>query len=178
MTLGFSQVINGKPTYFIEKIWQSILENRSHSSADYLQFQKAYLDKFGKYWDGTAEASHEPVDAKTHTIRQLRINKLGELAKNQWDESNKIHFAIHNRTTNYFQFAPVVPVISIQDVFMTDYNGLEITVDDTYLYHSEKEQLAKNDGFDSLTDFEDYFISQMKDGCFSGIIIHWTNLKY
>lgn len=179
MTLGFSQELNGKPTYFIEKIWQSILENRSHGSADYLEYQNAYLVMFGKYWDGTNHLTHEPVDAKHHTIRLHRRSKDGSVSPNQWNESHEIHFAVNNQTKNRFQFAPVYPIISIQDIFISHHNGrFEITIDENYLYIPEQEKLAKNDGFDSLDDFKEYFIPQMNDDSFSGIIIHWTNLKY
>jgi hypothetical protein len=179
MTLGFSQELKGKPTYFIEKIWQSILENRSHGSAEYLKYQKAYLEKFGKYWDGTGHLTHEPVDSKKHTIRIHRRTKEGKISKYQWQESHEIHFAVNNQTKNRFQFAPIIPVVSIQDIFMSNYQGrFQITIDDHYLYIPDMEILAKNDGFDSLTDFKDYFIPQLVDDCLSANIIHWTNLKY
>jgi hypothetical protein len=45
----------------------------------------------------------------------------------------------------------------------------------TWTHTDEIEELAINDGFDSVADFWDYFSSY---GDFEGRIIHWTDLTY
>ena len=81
-----------------------------------------------------------------------------------------------------FRFAPVLPVISIQRVFMTYLpqcgNGFQVSIGGRELNPFEIEVLAVNDGFDSVEEFENYFISVMKDDEFSGKLIHWTDFKY
>jgi len=50
---------------------------------------------------------------------------------------------------------------------------MQIQVNDKQLNYIEIEQLAINDGFDSLKDFMHWFNVD-----FEGKIIHWTKLKY
>lgn len=94
-----------------------------------------------------------------------------------------IHFVVGNRTPKRYQFAPVVKCVSVQEIFMSydKVNGLEISIDGKYHYWRSSD-LAINDGFDSLEAFEEYFIKVCKQDkahqCFTGKIIHWTNLKY
>ncbi|HMI03066.1 MAG TPA: hypothetical protein VK541_11325 [Pedobacter sp.] len=175
MILGFSQVINGQPTLFIEKIWESIYQMApERPSQEYLIYQQAYKDKFGKFWDGTGDMWHEPVDPKLHTIRNPRVTKSGDIAAKQWKSGDLIHPAIHNRSPLYFQFAPIMKVISVQAIRIKWYKKQwSVYVDDRQLAVYEVEKLAKNDGFTSLHEFSAYF-----DTDFAGVIIHWTNLRY
>jgi len=77
-------------------------------------------------------------------------------------------------------FAPSVIVERTQDIFITYFQGkFEISIDDKYLNDwNQKVKLAYDDGFESFEDFSIYYKDKMKDGCFSGKIIHWTDLKY
>lgn len=176
MTLGFRtkwQIENmpihmaDKPTYFVDKIWQSIHSNfRTDSESKYSvpRYPKEYYLSIEKGL--ITMYKREP---KKHSIREDK--------KNLWKAGNNIHFVIGNRTKNRFQFAPVIKVKSTQKIEIL--HGLKsdkqafVTVDGKTLHIAEIEQLAINDGFDSVDDFFAWF---NKD--FTGKIIHWTNLKY
>lgn len=169
MILSFKTKINGKQTHFPEKIMLSIEQNKL--SKEPLNF-------------GIASRNHTP---KIHTIRKDE--------KNRWKVGTMIDFFINARTKDMFRFAPKIPVISIQEIFMTRRGQmLEITISDVnsyiggndkYIYYDEQEQLAFNDGFDNYQEFFEYFHSQIIENgkstgnyWFKGKIIHWTDFKY
>ncbi|RWX03382.1 hypothetical protein [Flavobacterium cerinum] len=156
MTLPFSTQINGKPTYFMEKIATSLKE----VYGEWLP-RKYQHESFDVAYASDAKPKH-------HTIR--------EDLKNRWKVGMFIHFVINNRTPNRFQFAPsVFQCKSIQEIEILHLNKIQqaIMVDGRYLTVFEMENLAENDGFDCIGDFFTYF---NKD--FKGKIIHWTDLKY
>ena len=179
MILPFSTQINGKPSFFVEKIHKAFrlkelnmkaaIDPRIHYTPDYNFFVK------------------DKCHHKIHTIREDK--------KNRWKPGTMIDFFINCRQKDMFRFAPRVPVVSVQEVFMTKRgNELEITIskvgsyiggDDFYLYHDAKTQLALNDGFDNLQDFNFYFLQRIDENYkqtgnswLKGKIIHWTNFKY
>ena len=172
MILPFSTQLNAKPTYFVEKILKCFDEREaSESDKEMLReaIEKGYLDVW-KYDD---------VTPKLHTIRKDE--------KNRWRPGTKIDFFINCRQEDMFRFAPVLPVVSIQE-FEVNYvptgKNLDLQpivfIDKKFFYHnlisndtSKMFLLAKNDGFDSIPAFFDYF---NKD--FKGKIIHWTDLSY
>jgi len=162
MTLGFSTKIKGKPTQFCEKIWQSFSDDFTHNHfTDYCDG----FDKVGYQWNVNA------IDLlpKRHSLR--------EDVHDKWKAGNNIHFVINNRTPIRFQFAPVIPCISTQEIQII--HGLKrdkqafVSVNGKVLRVSQIEELAMNDGFDSIQDFFSWFNQD-----FNGKIIHWTNLKY
>lgn len=170
MTLAFKQEINGKPTMFIEKIWQSLLRDNVEMNINEFEVTfKKCLPLIGKMKVGE-------YYQKKHTIRKD--------TKRRWKEGMDIHMVINNRTKDRFQFAPVLKVKSIQRVFMTyAYNDLiQISVDGTELFgHDQRLIFAKNDGFDTWEDFFNWFypiIMNDPKEQFSGILIHWTDLEY
>lgn len=164
MILPFSTQINGKPTYFVEKIHSGLLQNDLLQGFDLGSDHNFDLDKL---------CTCEP---KLHTIR--------EDEKDRWKVGNKIDFFINCRQKDMFRFAPVLPVVSTQKVQII-YKGLfvAVAIDGTLFYSSSDNslgqgnlrmlQLSQNDGFDSIEDFFTYF-----DKDFTGKIIHWTGLKY
>jgi hypothetical protein len=180
---------NGKPTYFIPKIWESISEGNNwffyeteKIKNDYLEqhcknnlidnilhkslLEQIEADLFGKF-------EYTPVIPKYHTIRK----------GNRWKAGMKIHFAINNRSKNYFQFAPVIEAKFVQKITINKFlDGINIYIDDDfYLSQLDKgmlEEFAKNDGFDTFKDFIDFFFPNDSSGEFEGQIIHWTNLRY
>lgn len=184
MILPFSTQLNGKPTYFVEKIWKGLLDKRFHEEI----IKNANLEDSIKPY---------PIDEDIFKS-DLCIPKLHSIRtdeKNRWKEGNIIDFYINNRTKNALRFAPRIPVVSTQEIFMTRKgNLLEITIadvdsyiggNDKYMYYPDKEKLAINDGFSSYSEFAEYFGSVInKNGLktgnywFSGKIIHWTDLKY
>ena len=118
---------------------------------------------------------------KIHTIRE---DKPG-----RWIPGRKIHFATGVKTKNYrcFYESECKAIQSIKiEYFWSEYessmNDLRVWIDGRLFYKVEgnfiegseqMEQLAKNDGFDSVDDF---FLWFSKD--FTGKIIHWTDLRY
>ena len=186
MILPFSTQLNGKPTYFIEKIWEGLLRTVK-DDVQYISHLNAHEEQFGKHWDYLPDKHKRMTNPKLHTIREDKNDR--------WQPRTKIDFFINCRQKDMFRFAPVLPVISVQEVFMTKRgNDLEITIakvgsyigsDDCYLYHDAKKELALNDGFDSLEEFNAYFLERINEkyaqsgnSWFSGKIIHWTDLKY
>lgn len=179
MILPFSTQLNGKPTYFVEKVWEAILTKGIQCNAvELAQIGSKALTK--EYVIGT----NKP---KLHTIREDKNDR--------WKAGTKIDFFINCRQPTMFRFAPVLPVVSTQKIEIVNSGGIlnyaSIYIDGelflkNYNPHQvikgvksddEKEEkiikLAQNDGFDTIEDFLAYF---NKD--FKGKIIHWTDLKY
>ena len=160
MILSFKTKINGKPTFFIQKIWMSL---RPFNPAEFLITMDESL--FPPLWKSQ---SFKP---KIHTIRKDN--------KNRWKPGMMIDFFINARQKDMFRFAPKIPLKDKQRIYMTYIQGrFEVSVDDRYMYWKDIEQIAINDGFDSYEDFRDYFISEMVDYYYSGYILHWTDFKY
>src|SRR5690554_6547944 len=102
MTLGFSTQINGKPSYFIEKIWESLPKDLI--KRDYELSLACYKQQFGKFW----HVSPTEIKPKKHTMREDKNDR--------WKAGNDIHMVINNRTNNRFQFAPTIKCVSTQEV--------------------------------------------------------------
>lgn len=167
MTLAFSQKLNNKPTFFVEKIWQSLLRDGVEMNA------VEFTEKFTEVLPLIGKAKIGDFPQKKHTIRKDTNNK--------WKAGNKIHFVINNRTKNRFQFAPIVQCVSTQKITIT-YNEKicekhssepAVFIDDKIVDYKTIEALAINDGFDNESEFFNYFKED-----FTGKIIHWTPLKY
>ncbi len=169
MILSFTTQLNGKPTFFVEKILIGINKHiGTYSTGLFLKtFQKRFESK-------------PPVNynSKIHSIRKDE--------KNRWRPGMKIHFYINARQNNMFWFAPVLPVVSIQKINIEYLPSLNnkickvVWIDDNIFYDegfnfNQKGMLefVNNDGFDTIEDFFDYFKED-----FTGILIHWTDLKY
>lgn len=168
MTLGFSQQINGKPNYFIEKIWSGIIQNQLIERPEFesRQYRHQFAHRFKTIWD-------IPTLAPKPKITTIRHDP-----HNRWKAGMNIHPVINNRSTNRFQFAPAIPCLSVQKIeveYVDTGIGIMrvIRVDGLTLGQRDREILAINDGFNSIEDFFAYF---NKD--FNGKIIHWTDLQY
>ena len=168
MILPFSTKINGKETFFVEKIHSGIVQNFPN-----LEFQ---LNGANYEFNVDALATKH---AKIHTIREDK--------KNRWKVGNKIHFFINARQKNMFKFAPVLPVVRVQDIEIIyvpfgdkkqDARSF-VRVDGRLIYdvgqtlYSQMKEFSENDGFDCVNDFFEYF-----DKDYKGKIIHWTDIKY
>lgn len=167
MILSFKTQINGKPTYFVHKIWCGLIENKLSKN-----FEDFYNKNSEMQLLGNAEST--TLLPKLHTIRTDE--------KNRWKKGVLIDFFINARQKNMFRFAPRIPVVSTQRVFMTYLpqtgNGFQLSINGKQLWNYQIKELALNDGFEKVEDFEDYFIAQMKYDEYSGKIIHWTDLRY
>lgn len=179
MTLGFSthwpkdmpDHMAGKPTYFVEKIWQSFPDEIA-------------TEAFTEYLIGLDDVNYEfDIDAN---LMIPKPHSLREDSKNKWKVGMMIHPVINNRSKNRFQFAPVVQCVSIQKIEIKHFaSHIDVEIDGIpylveknskgriYIYTGTIEVLAKNDGFDSIHDFFSWFKED-----FTGKIIHWTDLKY
>jgi len=183
MNLGFMQTWPkhmgewaGQPTYFIEKIHRGMktLQPRLRVS-EAAEFYAAHIKKFGKGWD----ASMEMLAPKLHTMR--------EDPHDRWHAGKLIHFAINNQRKNYFRFAPVMECVSTQKVEIKEWLMCSsdqcyqtkneriwtIDVDGIRLKATQIEELAINDGFESMEQFFTWF---NKPATYK--LIHWTALKY
>lgn len=163
----------GQPNYFIEKVWSSLtFEDPREYSILHNLYQLEHAKKFGTKWDDEYENIVRAYMAKPHTIR----------AGNRWKAGMDIHFATNPRSKNYFQFAPVIPCVSVQEIEII-YTGYSPNTPVVYVHngkslmnplsYSEIKKLAQNDGFDSVEQFFAWF-----DADFKGKIIHWTDLTY
>jgi len=176
MTLAFKTKIEGKPTHFIEKIWEAVLRNGVECNARDLAIKlQESMVMIGNYTIGT-------YTAKLHTIREDKSNR--------WKSGNNIHCVINNRTPERFQFAPVIKCMSTQEFQVSyKYDGNKTTAKvlvekkiigeaiwvNCQLKNSSftVDKLALNDGFENTNDFFEWFSEDFK-----GKIIHWTNIKY
>ncbi len=182
MILPFSTQINGKPTYFVEKIWKGL---KTQSPESYI-----------KLWATVSpeETTKQfPVDIDIYNEVKPKLHTIREDKKDRWKPGVMIDFFINARQKNMFRFAPRIPVVSTQEIRIkytesssntpliyievfgkNDYKCLD-TFNPKTKQSSFKliEKLAINDGFDSVEDFFAYF---NKD--FTGKIIHWTDLRY
>lgn len=167
MILSFATQINKKPTYFVEKIHKAL---RLPCFKDSVGFSSTHVPKDFDF------IMYPLLEPKLHTIREDKNNR--------WKAGVKIDFFINCRQKNMFRFAPVLPVVSVQRIFMTYHSGdvIEMTIGDRYIFsYSERLEIAQNDGFDNWQDFFDYFypiIEKSEDKSFSGKIIHWTEKRY
>jgi len=183
MTLGFSQQINGKPNYFIDKIWCGLLEQGICGIFTYSEFVNNHKKKFGSYWESVKRPAPD-LKPKLHTIR--------DDPHNRWKPGVNIHMVVNNRSKNRFQFAPVIKCTSTQDIEIKwfeskkpieswmgavhnpkEYLYALIKINGKQVGHTRMREIAINDGFNSIEDFFAYF---NKD--FKGKIIHWTDLQY
>lgn len=165
MILGFSTKLNDKPTYFVEKIHSGLLQNDLMNGFDIGYDHNFDLDKL---------SSCEP---KLHTLR--------DDPNDRWHRGKIIDFFINVRKKDMFRFAPKLPVVSTQKIeiiyYTNDFDLIyqippkrAVIIDDKKrLNENEIKQLAQNDGFDTTEDFFIYF-----DKCFTGKLIHWTDLRY
>lgn len=172
MTLSFKQKFdNGYNTRFPEKIWATIDRYRLASDEDRRAYGFQLLD------DGRLSLLPSIHDApKIHTIREDKGKR--------WKAGMTIHPVINNRRPDRYQFAPCFPCVSTQEIRIEwMHNWPTITIDGKIYYkvnwrHGEVmdmgiEQLARNDGFDTIQEFLEYF---NKD--FLGVLIHFTNFRY
>lgn len=178
MILGFSTQLNGKPTNFVSKIWESIKYKFSDHTkgVPFFNFPKEYLECTNKNL-----LSFYKQKPKRHTIREDK--------KDRWKKGVKIDFFINVRKKDMFRFAPVLHVVSIQKIEILWYRkncnafpdhkytynerNVRIYVDGLALKTDQIKILSQNDGFSNLEDFFEYFNTDFK-----GKIIHWTDLKY
>ena len=161
MILSFKTQINGKPTYFVEKILNCI------------SLKSLSEENLSQYFLHTGLGAHRSTP-KIHTIRTDE--------KNRWKKGVLIDFFINARQKDMFRFAPRIEVFSIENIEIvhSDFHGDKgydkgswVLIDDIVISSCWVDTLARNDGFESTGDFFDYFNEDFK-----GKIIHWTDHQY
>ena len=106
---------------------------------------------------------------KIHTIRRDE--------KNRWKAGNTMQMYTDIRTKEMKRFAEKV-CVSVQYLTINT-ERKEIFIHRKLLMsNSEIEHLAKNDGFESVDRFWDWFSTKKYESKFVGKIIHWTNKTY
>lgn len=191
MILPFSTQLNGKPTYFVESIWEGLLRNVFDEDKEYQEYLRLHKKKFDVYWDWFPEDHKRLEYPKIHTIREDK--------KDRWKPGTKIDFFINCRQKDMFRFAPVLPVVITQKIEFIWKENIEkhtclgtkfdrtctVRIDDrfygdAYLLNGSLisssytiKTLAQNDGFDCEEDFFAYF-----NATYIGKIIHWTEKRY
>ena len=108
MILAFSQKINNRPTYFVERIWEGLLRFNFDTDIEYVSFLNAHHQQFGEYWNWFPNEHTRLTKAKVHTIREDKNNR--------WHAGTMIDFFINTRQKEMFRFAPVLPVVSVQKI--------------------------------------------------------------
>ena len=175
MILGFTQKINKKPNYFVRKILFGLIKGGVCKFSDFDHYNNLHREKFGVDFENKIEYK----EGKIHTIR----------AGNRWRVGMVIDFFINTRTINMFRFAPKIAAKHVQKIkinWVQDYgNDLKIVcieIDnqpfielytDLAIGSDKLIKLAINDGFESASDFLNYF---NKD--FTGQLIFWAGDKY
>lgn len=168
-TVGFSQILNEKPSFFVDLVWQGILEGEACTSVpftangrleSFYRHYRDYFQTFGKNWDAAA-INYSP---KLHTIRS---NKNGYYKKGMF-----LHPVVNNRSKNRFQFAPVLKCTGTQRIHM---EGEDLFVDFKRVNRGVAKTISRIDGFPLLHEF----IQWMKDNDDGNlVIVHWSKLKY
>ena len=170
MKLSFATQINGQETHFMDKILGGLADQKLITDKSYNYFVKKCINS------RPLNDFIFTADQKIHTIRKD--------ANNRWKSGNRIDFVSNNRASKLFHFAPVVECKSVQFIQIknNDIIGKRVFVDNPEydnlflkeLKPEEIEILSKNDGFDSVDDFWNFFANST----FTGKIIHWTDKKY
>lgn len=187
MTLAFATKfpkdkpgLEEKPTHFIEKIWAGLINNHfiGHSLKVYEDYLRKHIDQFN------CDFGYDKmmINPKIHTMRSDE--------KNRWKKGNNIHFAINNRQPDRFQFAPILECSGIENISINTFKRSDaeflsnddiiigedvfsVEINGKILSKKEVELLSKNDGFDSVEDFFEWFNEN-----WTGKIIHWTTFRY
>ena len=173
MILPFSTQLNGKPTYFIEKIITGLAFKKLISFDEANErIQDTLIQKYNKQ----GELVNFFIKLDRTRILSPKIHTIREDKTDRWKPGTKIDFFINCRQPNMFRFAPVLPVVSVQKIeikFFEYLNDVEIRIDGKLNTTEQNQELAWNDGFENLLMFLMYFNED-----FTGKIIHWTDKKY
>jgi hypothetical protein len=109
---------------------------------------------------------HKILDrTKIHTVRQDE--------KERWQTDTLMHMIVNPRTPQQVLFNRAV-CYSVQEIEIPHFPfWIQIKVDGRFLTESELMEFIKNDGFDTVEEFVEWFPVNFK-----GRLIHWTDKKY
>lgn len=183
MILGFTTQLNGEPTCFPEKILAGLLMEAE--AANNVLFEadiQKHISEYAKFLNIEYDQLLDNIEIEMQG--NPKYTTIRDDAKGRWEKSKMIDFYINVRKSNMFNFAPRIAVKRVQEVFMSyAFNDvIQISVDGKELFSfQEREQFAKNDGFDTWEAFFDFFypkIQASEDKFYKGKLIQWTDLKY
>lgn len=103
-------------------------------------------------------------------VKRQTIRALGRRRHARPGEDLQLYTGMRTKNCRKL-LSPDPPCTAVLPIEM-GLNGrmLEVLVDDVYLLQSQLEQLAKDDGFDSVDEFIYFFESRLP---FEGVIIQW-----
>jgi hypothetical protein len=156
---------NGKPTYFFDKISET---DSFESNFRFSEGCREVSEKttYKEWFD--LVCIDKDIKPKIHTLRKDKANR--------WKKGTKIHFTLWNRTPRQTCFG-ILPCTGTQRCVV---NPIKKTINVITPGQgmgvkeiTDIQQFAKNDGFDTVEEFWEYF-----DKPEAYTIIHWTDFKY
>jgi len=141
MILGFKEKMGSNATLFVAKILKHLGE-----------------DAIKHYMENLPYPASQFKTIEVHNIAKAKPKKLTirDDPNNLWVPGRKIHFATGRRTKNYHCFAEGECKEVKTIVFAADLNVLQVFIDGKKLNAEEWNQLAQDDGFDNLGDFNEF----------------------
>lgn len=127
--------------------------------------------------------------AEENILSGIKIHTLRTDKTKRWKQGMKIHHCYSFRSKHGYYCFEVGKCVSVQKVLLVitgssiiNYS-LNITVDRKRLTGKQITKFIKNDGFENVTDFINWFFNINSNGSrkktmWAGVIIHWTNFKY
>ncbi len=172
----------GQPTYFVEKIWESLLYNELVSLSKVCELSRE-TGIGGFNMNNIRNINFNP---KNHTIRGGNRFKVGDkFSPRVW--GNDVNPKSGRSGPYHSKQIIIAPDIEIKKIwdFEMDLNGV-YSIDGKYILGEFNEdeaveiQLAKNDGFSNPADMFDWFMPNYnKPKSFRGQIICWNeNVNY
>jgi hypothetical protein len=162
MTVPFQTTINGRPNYFIDKIWESIFRNDLIPNADeeLTKYLNERTTRGDINWDFAPEDRERLID-----LNEYMPHMRGQLTKGMFTQMNienpylnlhftkihtirrsnrykvgiNLHPVINNRTKRRFQFCPTLKVVSTQTIEVkwivmdNQLTRCEVFVDEKYM---------------------------------------------
>lgn len=146
---------------------------------------KAYPTVHKRHGEPTRFASKLVNGEKLHTIRgnydlwKVNADKMQTgnyvLSVRQWSGVPR-----RSKQREVYNTDECIGVERITMKYGVDTDALTVTVENRLLSQDEVEQLAKNDGT-TVDDFKDWFFAKQRhkqDATFTGVIVHFTPLRY
>jgi hypothetical protein len=146
MILSFKTNIDGKPTGFIDKILKHL---GKEAVVEYVAKQPSFI-RFAL-----------TVSIAEATPKKLTIR---DDPHNRWSAGRKIHFATGARTKNYECFAEG-ECKAVAFLWITLYKNFSycISIDQDNLSYTEAQQLATDDGFETIAEFLEFHVGTSID---------------
>ncbi|GAB3177541.1 hypothetical protein [Telluribacter humicola] len=179
MILPFSTHFkDGQPNYFVEKIMASLPNEKYGNKYEYLKWGEGtrfswMIDLKEKDVPYRPDLTLQAPRPKLHTFRGDKTRR--------WKPGMTIHAVLFNRSKHYWQFSEM-DCVGVQNVLMERQAHTRIRLQfggptKPFIWSQEDvQEIAKNDGFENLDQFEQWFLP--KPGIWQGRLIHWTSHRY